>query len=118
MPNIGKIYKDAEGTKSFENYEERLQQFSVANGIDEDKVVGPLAFGILWNLLQPTLPKDKRDTEIINTLKGHFNPKSIVISQRFNFNKQNQKEGEKVSEYVIELKHLCTNCSFHWIFTR
>lgn len=39
-------------------------------------------------------------------------PKALVISERFKFNKRNQKEGESVNSYVVELKRLSTHCEF------
>ena len=35
-----------------------------------------------------------------------------MISERFKFNKRNQKEGETVGDYVIQLKQLSIHCEF------
>lgn len=56
------------------------------------------------NLLQPKLPKNTSFKNIVSALKNYFMIKPFVISERFKFNRRNQKEGERVNEYVGELK--------------
>ena len=45
-------------------------------------------------------------------LQTDWTTRPLTISERFKFNKRNQKEGENVSEYVVELKRLSTYCDF------
>ncbi|UYV76234.1 K02A2.6-like [Cordylochernes scorpioides] len=42
----------------------------------------------------------------------HLEPKKKIIPQRCLFLKRTQRENESVSEYLRELKHLASNCSF------
>ena len=119
MARIGKIGEFREEKESFVCYLERLEQFLAANEVADDKkvpvflsVVGPTAYGVLKNLLQPALPKDKDYKTITEALKNHYHPKPIVISERFKFHKRNQKEGEKVNDYVVTLKKLSMDCDF------
>ena len=119
MPNIGKITEFVEGKETFENYVERMEQFFDANDIKDEKkvvvllsVVGASTYGVIRNLSQPTLPKDKTYNDLVGLLKKHYNPKPLVISEQFKFNRRNQKEGEKVADYVVEWKRLSVNCDF------
>ena len=45
-------------------------------------------------------------------LQKHFEPKPVVIIQRFHFHRRNQALGETVVEYVAELRRLATHCKF------
>ena len=49
---------------------------------------------------------------MVKELKNYYMPKPLVISERFKFNKRNQKESEGISAYVVELKRLATFCDF------
>lgn len=111
MPTYGKINEFIEGKERFDNYVERVEQYFDANDISDEKkvpvflaVIGSQTYGVLRNLVQPDLPKDKSFDEITAVLLKHYNPKPLTISERFKFHKRNQKEGEKISEYVVELK--------------
>jgi hypothetical protein len=119
MALIGKLGEFQEGKETFVNYVERMEQFFVVNeGKNEKKVavflsvVGPATYGILKNLVQPALPKDKTFQEIVEALKNYYMSKPLVFSERSKFNKRNQKEGESVNEYVFELKKLSSFCEF------
>ncbi|MEW8341158.1 MAG: reverse transcriptase family protein [Candidatus Thiodiazotropha taylori] len=119
MATIGKIGEFREERETFVCYLERFEQFLAANNVADERrvpiflsVVGPTAYGILKNLLQPTLPKDKDYAAITKALKDHYHPKPIVISERFKFHKRNQREGEKVTDYVVALKKLSIDCEF------
>ena len=46
------------------------------------------------------------------TLKSHFEPKPLVISERFVFNKRQQKSDETVADYVAALRKLSIHCKF------
>ena len=86
MARIGKIGEFREEKESFVRYLERLEQFLV--------------------------PKDEDYKTITEALKNHNHPKPIVISERFKFHKRNQKEGEKVKDYVVTLTKLSMDCDF------
>ncbi|XP_062589261.1 uncharacterized protein K02A2.6-like [Saccostrea cucullata] len=119
MTHIGKVGEFNESTESFANYVERLEQFFAANEVKDQKkvavflsIIGPTTYGVLKNLVQPALPKEKEYKDLVQVLRGYYMPKPLVISERFKFNKRNQKEGESVYSYVIELKRLSTHCEF------
>ena len=119
MAMIGKIGEFREERESFVCYLERFEQFLVANDVQENRhvpiflsVIGPTTYGVLKNLVQPALPKDKDYAALTTALKDHYHPKPIVISERFKFHKRSQKEGEKVTDYVVALKKLSIDCEF------
>ena len=45
-------------------------------------------------------------------LKKHFEPKKIIIAERFNFHRRNQASDESITEYVAELRKLAASCEF------
>ena len=59
---------------------------------------------------------EKSDTKSIallaETLKGHFEPKPLVITERYYFYNQEQKSSESIAEYMIELSRYTTHCQF------
>ena len=67
---------------------------------------------MLRNLLAPTLPKDKTLDEIVDVLTKHYEPKTLVIAERFQFHRRNQAVGESVAEYVAGLRLLTRHCEF------
>lgn len=45
-------------------------------------------------------------------LTNHYKPKPLVIMERCRFQKRNQQESESVSDFIVALKQLSTNCDF------
>ena len=62
--------------------------------------------------MAPKLPKEKTFDELVAALKGHFEPKPLVIAERFYFHRRAQAEGESIKEYMAELRRLTTHCEF------
>ena len=69
---------------------ERVELFFTANNIPAEKkvpvflsIVGGTTYGLLRNLLAPANPKDKSFKEIVDMLKAYFEPKPLVIAERF-----------------------------------
>ena len=93
--------------------------FLVANSIEADKkvpvllsVIGGKTYALLGSLLAPEKPKDKTFEQLSDVLQKHFEPKPVVIVQRFHFHRRNQALGETVAENVAELRRLATHCKF------
>ena len=100
-------------------YLERVQLFFVANSIAKEKhvavllsAVGAKTYALLRDLLAPTKPQEKTFAELSSTLTRHYEPKPIVITERFHFHRRNQGSGESVAEYMAELCRLATHCQF------
>ncbi len=106
-------------TESLKAYVERAKIFFLANDIPEDKqatvflsVIGGKTYSLLRNLLSPDLPQSQTLAQIIAALESHYEPKPIVIAERFHFHRRNQLPNESVAEYVAELRRLSTHCKF------
>jgi len=72
------------------------------------------ALGIVFFSWSPpdSTPKDKDFDELVSTLKGEFEPKPLIIAERFNFHRRQQAKGESVAEYISELRKLTLHCEF------
>ena len=62
--------------------------------------------------MAPNNPKDKSFETITGVLKAHFEPKPLIIAQRFHFHRRDQAQGESVAEYLAELRRLASKCNF------
>ena len=117
--NFGQLEEFNPRTDSWQAYVERANLYFQANGISEEKQlpvflssIGGKTYGLLRNLMAPTLPKDKPLDEVIAILKKHFDPKPAVIAERFKFHKRDQLPGESLADYIAELRRLATHCEF------
>ena len=62
--------------------------------------------------MAPEQPKEKSYNDLVAVLKKHFEPKPIVIAERFHFHRRAQAVGESISEYMAELRKLTIHCHF------
>ena len=69
-------------------------------------------YSLLRDLLAPDRPDSKTFTQLAETLMEHFQPKTLVIAERFYFHSRNQKTTETIGQYVAELRRLATHCEF------
>lgn len=116
---FGQLHEFQHGAESIESYLERTQVYFRANDIAAGKrvdvlltVIGPKTYSLLRNLFSPDLPSSKSYAEICEKLKEHFNPKPLTIAQRFHFHRRNQLPGEKIVDYVAELRRMAATCEF------
>ncbi|XP_050521685.1 uncharacterized protein K02A2.6-like [Daktulosphaira vitifoliae] len=100
-------------------YIERLEQFFVLNDVQKTKKVASLltfighdAYSVLKKLTYPKSPKELIYKELISKLKVHYSPEINEISERYKFHKEDQKEGQCIVEYIVELKSKAQNCNF------
>lgn len=105
--------------ETIEAYLERVELYFQAAGTkDEVKVplfltvIGSKNYNLLRDLLAPAKPREKELDVLFSTLKKHYNPKKVVIVERFHFHKRNQESGESIQEYVAQLRHLALHCEF------
>ena len=110
---IGSLTEFKPDSEKIEAYLEHVQLFFAANGIaanDNKKVpvlltvIGSPTYALLSSLLAPEKPGDKSFNVLKETLLRHFDPKPLVIAERFHFHRHNQASSESISEYVAELK--------------
>ena len=119
MTTIGKIESFDDTKENWETYVERVEQFFLANDVDDDhkvptllSLIGRKTYTLLRDLLAPEKPATKSFQQIVTTLKEHLSPKPLEIAERFRFYKRNQHEGESILSYVDELRKLATHCKF------
>ncbi|KAK9513169.1 hypothetical protein VZT92_026728 [Zoarces viviparus] len=119
MALFGRIDEFKPENEQWSAYIERMEQFFEANDVAEDKqvatllsVMGAATYGLLRNLVQPRKPKDKTFDKIVAVLKEHYEPKPLLVAERFRFNRCNQKANQPVTQYVAELKQCASNCEF------
>lgn len=94
----------------FDSYMERLEQYFIVNSIVEAKqkavlitLIGSETYEVLKNLISPSKPKEVSYDTIVQVLTKHLCQKKNVTTERYHFYKRDQKEGESVSEFIIEL---------------
>jgi len=79
-------------TESILLYLERADIFFTANGVANNKKVavflssvGGNTYSLLCDLLAPDKPQEQTMDTLSTTLKDHFQPKPLVIAERFYF---------------------------------
>ena len=98
---------------------ERVHLFFAANDIPDKKAVavflstiGAKTYELLRNLLSPTPLESLKLDELTEVLKRHFEPKPVVIAERFHFHRRSQAPSKSVADYLAELRRLSKNCDF------
>ena len=119
MATYGTIKEFEAENEKISSYLERVELYFAANEIANEKkvaillsVIGAKTYGLIRDLLAPTNPKEKSFDQLAEVLKKHFEPKPLVIAERFTFHRRNQSPTESVLEYVAELRRLAVHCDF------
>ena len=104
----------------FTEYAERLTQYFLANGVEDEKkvailltVIGKDTYSLLRSLVAPAKPHEKSYTDIISALTTHFKPTPITIAERFKFYERNQQPGEKINDFIAAIRALSLKCNFN-----
>ena len=105
--------------ENISTYLERVHLYFEANGIEDNKqpsvlltVIGAKNYSIIRSLVAPALPKDKTFAELETVLKAHFQPKPLLIAERFRFYQRSQVAGESVQDFIADLRRLAISCEF------
>ena len=100
-------------------YLERVEIFFQANNIAEEKqagiflsLIGAKTYGLLRDLVAPAKPKEKTLAELTKTLRTHFEPRPLIIAERFYFNQRNQLPNENIADYMAILRKMANSCKF------
>ena len=104
----------------FTEYNERVEQYFVANKIDDAAqkraifitIIGDETYSLLRSLLAPAKPNTKSYEDLANILNDHLKPKPVVIAERYKFYERSQKENETVSEFLAAIRKLSIKCEF------
>ena len=115
----GRMQTYAPETETISAYLERLHLFFDANGTADGKkvsvlltVIGAETYTLLRGQVSPVLPKDKTFEELETVLKAHFEPKSLVIAERFRFYRRSQTAEETTAQFVAAMRKLAASCQF------
>ena len=91
-------------------YLERLELYFNVNTVAAKKKVsallygiGPKFYGVLRSLLAPNRPQDKKFADLVTMLKDHYDPKPLVIAEKFRFYKHNQSSTETIADFLADL---------------
>ena len=119
MATVGKLGEFVPECESLTAYVERVELYFEAKKIEEERkvpvflsVLGSKTYSVLRDLLAPSKPKVKKFSELVAALTRHFEPRPIVIAERFRFHKRDQKQGESIAVFLSELRRLAASCSF------
>ena len=106
--------------EDWSSYVERLEFFFEANSIEDvnkRKAIllsscGAATYKLFKGLTAPEKPREKAFAVLIELMKNHQEPQPNPIAERFKFNTRDRKVGEKVSDYVAELRRLTEFCDY------
>ncbi len=107
----GKIEQFNPASENITAHVQRVRLYLDVNGIAEAKQVSTflmLMGAQNYNLVRRLLTLD----ELISVMEAHFNPKKLVIAERFHFYQRKQKSGETIAEFLADLRHLSIKCEF------
>ena len=97
-------------TESIKSYLEKANLYLKTSGVVEAKTVPVFlsairlsAYTVLRDLHRPAVPETKSYEQLQHLLKQQYDPKPLVIAERFYFGQRNQAEGESIADYVAEL---------------
>ncbi|XP_061716634.1 uncharacterized protein K02A2.6-like [Cydia pomonella] len=118
MP-IGKLETFDLTSKQWPAYIRRVQQYMVLNEVKNElkvplliTVVGDATYALMCDLCSPTLPEDTTFEELVKLVTEHLEPQRSEIAERHVFRLRRQRVGEPLAEYLQNLKHLASTCSF------
>ena len=104
MATYGKISEFKESEESWTHYIERLEQYFLANEVDEVgkkraillSVCGSKTYTLMRDLLQPVRPAEATFKKIVDTLDKHFSPRPSEIVEHFKFHSRNRKDSQNI----------------------
>ena len=74
--------------------------------------IGLTTYSLICDLEAPENPKTLTLPAIAQLLKDHFEPKRLIIAERFTFHRWNQRPDETIAEYDAALRKLAVTCEF------
>ena len=108
MATFGYISEFVVEDECISAYLEWVELYLGANDIAVEKtvaiilsVIGAKTYAVLRSPVAPAQPKDKSFAELKMLLKEHYDPKPLVIAERFLFYRRDQTAEELVSEFLV-----------------
>ena len=74
--------------------------------------IGSKTYDLLMDIVAPTKPSELKFVEILAALNEHYDPKPLVIAERFNFHKRNPLPDESIAEYCAAFRKHASTCEF------
>ena len=120
MPSLGKIEEFNSATTSINCYLERLEKYFVASNVPADSAESHKRRAILicyWRQgLRCSFGSLLTDSPLWENVRtAHHYPKESFrteIAERYRFHNCTQREGESVTAFAANLKHLASTCQF------
>ena len=119
MASIGYIGEFDAAVEQFASYETRIRQYFAANEIPAERqvsafisTIGARGFRTLQDVLAPDDPTAATLDRICESLRNHYNPQPLQLSERFKLHKCVQGEQRSISEYIATLKSLTLTCGY------
>ena len=72
--------------------------------------IGGKTYSVLRDLLAPVKLREKSFSALASELTKHFQPRKIVIAERFHFHRRNQAPEKNVAEFLAQLRKLAKYC--------
>ena len=102
---------------SIDAYLECAALYFEANDIGEVKRVsiclnsiGVRTYALLRDLVAPDAPGSRTFKKVLEVLSEHFQPRRLVIAERFHIHRRAQAMGESISEFDVALRKLTIHC--------
>ena len=119
LATFGQLQAFNPDTDSVTAYIERVHLFFAANEIPDKKTVAVFlstiegkTYELLRNLVSPSPPESLKLSELTDILKRHYEPKPLVIAERFHFHCRFQTADELIAEFMAQLCRLSKHCDF------
>ena len=113
---VGKLEEFDPKSDTMTAYIERAMFFFDANNTPGDKRAATflrILFRYLFrNLMLPEKVYGKSLDQVTKVLLNHYEPKPLVISECFNYNRRNQEPNESIQDYIAELRRLTVHCDY------
>lgn len=122
---IGPISSFDHNVQDWGTFRSRLQQWFIANGIDETTDKGGVkrraillsalndsTYRLASNLVLPKTLDAVEFQEVLKILNVHFTPKRCGFAERHHFYSALQQSGESHAQYAARLRGLAEHCSF------
>ena len=74
--------------------------------------IGGQTYSLLRDLVAPKSPGELSFAELSEMLSSHFQPRRLVIAERFQFHRRAQASDESIAEFDAALRKLATHCEF------
>ncbi|XP_040064666.2 uncharacterized protein LOC120838707, partial [Ixodes scapularis] len=104
----------------WETYVVRVEAYFEGNAIAEDKrkrallvaALGSRPIGILCGICAPRRVNELTYKDVVGILGRHYAPKPNEIAESYKFLNRQQREGESVQDFIVELRKIAENCNF------